>query len=173
MTSKALGAAAASSGSVAMFHAVGITPEAADLSAAVGSRRDPTRVRVDAAMLREALVGLATAPDGPIDAVSLGTPHFSVREFELLRTALRESPGALRVEFVVSTSRAVLDEITHLGWLDDLSGAGVTVVTDTCTYVRASWPMPTAMSSVSSGTVAMATIAVAARASTRPQYSAA
>jgi len=35
---KALGAAAASSGSVAMFHAVGITPEAPTLEAAVGSR---------------------------------------------------------------------------------------------------------------------------------------
>lgn len=132
---KALGAAAASSGSVAMFHAVGITPEAPDLATAVGDGREPERIRVDAAMLRLALAGLATAPDGPIDAVCLGTPHFSVGEFGRLRDALARTPGALRVELLVSTSRAVLEEITSLGWLDDLSAAGVTVVTDTCTYV--------------------------------------
>lgn len=132
---KALGAAAASSGSVAMFHAVGITPEAPDLDAAVVHDREPARVHVDAAILRQALASLATAPDGPIDAVSLGTPHFSVREFEGLRVALGETPGAVRVEFSVSTSRAILGEITSLGWLDGLVAAGVTVVTDTCTYV--------------------------------------
>ncbi len=132
---KALGAAAASSGSVAMFHAVGITPEAPNLAAAVVRGRAPACVRVDAAMLRRALTSLATAPDGPIDAVSLGTPHFSVREFERLRAVLAGTPGSIRVEFCVSTSRAVLAEITGLGWLDDLAGAGVTVVTDTCTYV--------------------------------------
>ena len=39
------------------------------------------------------------------------------------------------MEFTVSTSRGVLAEITERGWLDDLEAAGVTVVTDTCTYV--------------------------------------
>jgi predicted aconitase len=132
---KALGAAAASSGSVAMFHAVGITPEAPDLAAALGPGGDPVRVRVDAATLGRALARLGTAPDGPIDAVALGTPHFSVREFGQLRAALGETPGIVRVEFSVSTSRAVLADITGRGWLDDLAAAGVTVVTDTCTYV--------------------------------------
>jgi predicted aconitase len=123
---KALGAGAASSGSVAMFHAVGITPEAPDLAAAVAGDREPVRIHVDAAMLRRALLGLATAPDGPIDAVSLGTPHYSVREFGRLRAVLGETPGSVRVEFWVSTSR---------GWLEDIAAAGVTVLTDTCTYV--------------------------------------
>ena len=140
---KALGAGAASSGSVAMFHAVGITPEAPDLAAAIGagpgggSARGlkPERVVVDAGDIRAALASLATAPDGPIDAVSLGTPHFSVREFERLRAALADTPGPVRVEFAVSTSRGVLGEITERGWHDDLAAAGVTVVTDTCTYV--------------------------------------
>ncbi|MBA3234918.1 MAG: DUF521 domain-containing protein [Chloroflexi bacterium] len=134
---KALGAAAASSGSLAMFHAVGITPEAPDLATAVGPVKDggPGHVMIDAADLRAALASLATAPDGPIDAVSLGTPHFSVREFERLRAALAETPGTVRAEFAVSTSRGVLGEITERGWHDDLAAAGVTVVTDTCTYV--------------------------------------
>ncbi len=134
---KALGAGAASSGSVAMFHAVGVTPEAPDLATAVGpiAGEEPASVTISAAELRVALASLATAPDGPIDAVSLGTPHFSVREFERLRAALAETPGTVRVEFAVSTSRGVLAEITERGWHDDLAASGVTVVTDTCTYV--------------------------------------
>lgn len=132
---KALGAAAASSGSVAMFHAVGVTPEAPVLEAAVAHDRAPAQIRVDAAMLQRAVGSLATAPDGPIDAVSLGTPHFSVREFGRLRAALDETAGPVKVEFSVSTSRSVLAEITARGWLDDLTSAGLTIVTDTCTYV--------------------------------------
>ena len=132
---KALGAGAASSGSVAMFHAVGLTPEAATLDAAVGQGGDPDRVRVDVAAIRAALASLATVPDGPIDAVALGTPHFSVAEFGRLRGFLAESADPLRVELTVNTSRAVLSEITERGWLEALSSAGVIVVTDTCTYL--------------------------------------
>ncbi|MEX1171297.1 MAG: aconitase X, partial [Chloroflexota bacterium] len=102
----------------------------------MGARdREPDVVRVDAAMLRRATARLATAPDGLIDAVSLGTPHFSVREFGRLRAAIGETPGKITVECLVSTSRGVIAEVTALGWLDELTGAGVTVVTDTCTYV--------------------------------------
>jgi len=132
---KALGAAAASSGSVAMFHAVGVTPEAPDLATALVRDREPDRVRVDAGMIRRAVASLGTVPDGPIDAVALGTPHFSVGEFGRLRTYLAETPGNVRVECSVSTSRGVLAEITTLGWLDELTTAGITIVTDTCTYV--------------------------------------
>jgi predicted aconitase len=132
---KALGAGAASSGSVAMFHAVGLTPEAATLEAAIAPDRKPDRVRVDVATVRAALASLATVPDGPIDAVALGTPHFSVGEFGRLRAFLADGPGRLQVELTVNTSRGVLAEITERGWLDELAAVGVIVVTDTCTYL--------------------------------------
>ena len=132
---KALGAGAASSGSVAMFHAVGLTPEAPTLEAAVASDREPDRVRVDVATIRSALASLATVPDGPIDAVALGTPHFSVGEFGRLRDLLAEGSAPLRVELTVNTSRGVVAEITALGWLDAFAAAGVVVVNDTCTYL--------------------------------------
>ncbi len=147
---KALGAGAASSGSVAMFHAVGLTPEAPTLDAAVAPDRDPDRVRVDVAAIRRALASLATAPDGPIDAVALGTPHFSVGEFERLRRAMAETPGPLRVELTVNTSRGVLAEITERGWLDDLAAAGAIVVTDTCTYLSPILKNPTGITMTNS-----------------------
>ncbi len=132
---KALGAAAASSGSVAMFHAVGLTPEAPTLEAALHGQRPDRVIEVTPAMLAGARDSLTTAADGPLSAVSVGTPHFSIHEFAALVPLLegvRLHPG---VDFYVNTSRHVLAEVERRGWLPVLEAAGVTIVTDTCTYV--------------------------------------
>jgi predicted aconitase len=131
---KALGAAAASSGSVAMFHAVGTTPEAPTLEAATGGGPVETIV-VDREDLTRARDSLTTAPGDLISAVSLGTPHFSVAEFEQLIEVLVRAGGRSKVEFYVSTGRAVLGEVERRGWLPVLETAGARVVVDTCTYV--------------------------------------
>jgi predicted aconitase len=132
---KALGAAAASSGSVALVHVVGVTPEAPTLEAALGGG-DPARVlAVTPDRLAEARDDLTTARGrGPIDAVSVGTPHFSAREFEDL-LALIDEAGPPTVPFYANTSRNTLDELAGRGWLEQLEASSVVVVTDTCTYV--------------------------------------
>lgn len=132
---KALGAAAASSGSVAMFHAVGVTPEAPTLEAALQGR-EPDRVEEiglsDLAMARDSL---STAAGGPLVAVSVGTPHFSVAEVERLVGLLEGKRVADGIDFYVSTGRDVLTEAGRRGWAARLEDAGVRVVVDTCTYV--------------------------------------
>ncbi len=60
---KALGAAAASSGAVAMFHAVGVTPEAPTLEAALGGGGPDLELAVQAADLRAARDELGAAGD--------------------------------------------------------------------------------------------------------------
>jgi predicted aconitase len=133
---KALGAAAASSGAVAMFHLVGATPEAPTLETALGGRQ-PELVRgVSREMLRAAWQELSTAPAGvPLDAVSLGTPHFSMTEFEQLTPLLRGAEIHEGVTLYVSTGRHVLPELERRGWLDIYRRPGIQLVTDTCTYV--------------------------------------
>jgi predicted aconitase len=132
---KALGAAAASSGAVAMFHCVGLTPEAPTLSAACGGR-DPARVvDVEVAELAAAVRELTSAGDERLGAVSVGTPHFSIAEFQELRSLLEGRVVSRRIEFYVSTARHVLAEVTARGWLDELTRAGIRLVTDTCTYI--------------------------------------
>lgn len=120
---KALGAAAASSGSVALFHAVGVTPETPTLDEALTLRR----VEVTLERLRAVRDSLTTAPDGRIAAVSVGTPHFSVAEFERLAPLVTD----FAVPVYVSTGRHVLAEAERRG----LVPPGVQVVVDTCTYV--------------------------------------
>lgn len=132
---KALGAAAASSGSVALFHAVGITPEAPTLEVVLGGRRPSRHVDVTTEMLRSARDELSTTSREDLAAVSLGTPHFSLAEFEALLPLLdgvRVDPG---VDLYVSTGRDVLAEVERRGWLSVLDAAGARIVTDTCTYI--------------------------------------
>jgi predicted aconitase len=136
---KALAATAASAGGVALFHGVGITPEAPELAAVLGpglpGRAVPV-LPVTAADLRDARDRLTTATGDQLDAVSVGTPHFSVSEFAALAVLLASGvPFHPSVDVYVSTSRAVLAEAERRGYADVLRAAGGRIVTDTCTYV--------------------------------------
>src|SRR5690606_39893569 len=61
-----------------------------------------------------------------IDAVCVGTPHYSSRELERLRSLL--DGRRCRLPLYVNTSRAALDEF---GRGPDLEACGVRIVTDT------------------------------------------
>lgn len=132
---KALGAGAASSGAVALFHAVGTTPEAPDLEAALQGAPPLRVVDVTSDRLRAARDELTTDEAGPLQAVSLGTPHLSIAEFERLVPLIREGPLARGIDFYVNTARHILEDVRERGWLAVLETAGVQPVVDTCTYV--------------------------------------
>jgi len=132
---KALGAAAASAGAVAMFHMVGVTPEAPTLDAALGGRSPARAFVFGPRELAAAIAELQGARTQPLGAVSIGTPHFSFAEFERLRVRLAGRAVHERVEFYVSTGRDVLERVDALGWGAELRQLGVRIVTDTCTYL--------------------------------------
>ncbi|MCL1598988.1 MAG: aconitase X catalytic domain-containing protein, partial [Actinomycetia bacterium] len=127
---KALGAAAASSGSVALFHALGVTPEAGTLEAASGGG-DLDVIDITPSDLIAARDQLTTRTDLPLRAVALGTPHLSVEGFKQLIALLDGVVVDTSIEFYVSTGRETLAEVERLGWLVELGRAGVTIVTDT------------------------------------------
>ena len=129
---KALGAAAASSGAVAMFHAVGVTPEAATLSQALGDAPPQHVVNVSLDTLSDARRELTTAT-GKLGAVSVGTPHMSLDE--LISLAGLVDGRTTSVPFYVNTSRNVLSEAETAGVMTPIEAFGVIVVTDTCTYI--------------------------------------
>jgi predicted aconitase len=129
---KALGAAAASSGSVAMFHAVGLSPEAPTLEAATGGEPVPEIV-LTTERLRAARDELRTAEGDRLGAVSVGTPHASLAELERLAGLLGADRPA--VPLYVNVGRDVLAEAKERGLAASLGSAGVRIVTDTCTYL--------------------------------------
>jgi predicted aconitase len=132
---KALGAAAASSGGVALFHAVGVTPEAPTLEAAFQGRLPEAVIDVTLDDLRGELGVLSTVPDGPINVVALGSPHFSLDEFARLLPLVEQFPPRPDVEFIVCTHRLALVALQQRGWLERLRAAGVQVIVDTCVVV--------------------------------------
>jgi predicted aconitase len=133
---KALSAAAASSGAVAMFHAVGVTPEAPDLDAALGGSRPDGELQISAQDLRDAWADLNTAPAAKrVQAVSVGTPHYSLEQLTELDRVFGGRTVDSGLSMYVSTGRDTLAKADELGIGERLAGAGVQVVTDTCTYV--------------------------------------
>jgi predicted aconitase len=135
---KALGAAAASSGAVGLFHAVGITPEAPTLQDAFAGSAPEQTIDVTPADAADALRRLSTVPDGsPISAVCLGTPHFSREEWLRLLALMREIVPGKGVPIYVNTGRATLRAIEAEGLLRGMDAHGLIPVADTCTYITA------------------------------------
>ena len=133
---KALGAAAASSGAVALFHAVGVTPEAPTLDAALHGRAAQRTVDVAMADLDEIRRTLNHGAAGDaLVAVALGTPHFSLAEFRTLDALLDQFDGKPKCDFYVNTSRFILWELGELGLAGKFDARGVQIVVDTCTYI--------------------------------------
>jgi predicted aconitase len=119
---------------VALFHVVGVTPEAPDLETACGGVAPELRLRLTADDLRQAARSLSTVADGaPLGAVSLGTPHFSLAEFARLMPLI-DGPAPL-AEIWINCSRATLGQIRERGWEERLRAARVTLVVDTCIYI--------------------------------------
>jgi hypothetical protein len=132
---KALGAAAASSGSVALVHVIGSTPEAPTLEDALAGAEPEAEVVIHLADLRAARDELGGAADGPIAAVSLGTPHASAAELRAIADLLDGRRVAETVELVVATGRDVLDDAEAGGAAGRLRDAGAEILVDTCTYI--------------------------------------
>jgi predicted aconitase len=119
-----------------MFHAVGVTPEAPTLAAALGGRSPLQHVYITLADLKDARHRLNQACAGDrIAAVSVGTPHFSLTEFDRLDALLTLHAEALRSPFYVNTNRFVLWQLEQNGRLQRLQSRGIRIVTDTCTYI--------------------------------------
>jgi predicted aconitase len=137
---KAICAAAASSGAVAMLHVVGSTPEAPNLEAALQGGAPDEESEVGLAELRAARDELTTArgaPRAPIGAVSLGTPHASLAELRAIADELDGHGDRLAsgVELLISTGRDVLGAAEDAGIAERLRDAGAELLVDTCSYL--------------------------------------
>jgi len=129
---KALGAASASSGGVALFHVVGVTPEAPTLEAAFQNKSPREVVDVTMDLLRDARAELTHTDSDELDMVVLGSPHFSLAEFKRLAPLVAGKQKHPRVKFLVTSSRAMTQLAKQAGYLDSLQAFGAQLTVDTC-----------------------------------------
>jgi predicted aconitase len=132
---------------VALFHAVGVTPEAPTAEAAFQNRPPERTIDLRPANWQQALADLSSAGEGePLDLVVLGCPHFSYAEFARLVECIRAERGSAagpagsgarvhpNVEFVVVTCQQSHALLQRAGWMDELAAFGVRITLDTCVF---------------------------------------
>jgi predicted aconitase len=136
---KALSAALASSGSVSMFHAVGVTPEAPTQEAAFGGR-EPSKVLVfDQAAKEQAEAALNKEPSDHVDWILVGCPNATVQEIREVAEALE---GGKKVHdgvaLWVTTAGAMHAMAERMGYIKTIEDAGGVVVRETCPFLARS-----------------------------------
>ena len=129
---KAFGAAAAASGSVALYHMVGITPEARTLEAALGGKRPFKRIPVGKREIANVVAQMSTGQGGPVDVVGLGCPHASIdqmRRYANLVGGRRVHSG---VQLWICTNTVVEEMARRMGYVETIEQAGAKLMVGTC-----------------------------------------
>jgi predicted aconitase len=129
---KSLGAALASSGSIAMFHAVGLTPEAPTLEIATGNKKLET-VRIGKKELEETRQFLnRTNNSSDVDCVFLGCPHLDFEELLLLTKLLSGRKVHPGVSLWLYAANSFWSSCERSGLTRVLKDSGALLVSDTC-----------------------------------------
>jgi len=131
---KHLGAALASYGSMAMFHFVGVTPEAPSVEAALGGRTPTDAMTIGATDLERLYAGYALA-DGDARLVVFSGPQQSLLEMRRLAELFDGRSIKEGSSCFVTTNSAVLAQARKLGYADALERAGVTLLEGVCFYI--------------------------------------
>jgi len=131
---KQLGCALASYGSMAMFHMVGVTPEAPSLEAALGGNAPTARMRITDADIADTYAGYALG-DGDASLVVFSGPQLSLLEMKRLAALFAGRQVHRGGQVFVTTSNGVRSAAERLGYLATLEKAGVAVLEGVCFYI--------------------------------------
>ena len=129
---KALGAALASSGAVALFHVVGITPEAPTCEAAFGGRKPEQVLEFSGEQLTEAKRTLNKHQGQEVSIVCIGCPHTSIAEIEAIARSLEGKRLHSGVELWILTALPMRALAERCGYTRTIEAAGGRFVIDTC-----------------------------------------
>lgn len=131
---KHLGASLASYGSMAMFHMVGVTPEAPTLEAALAGNAPREIVRVTSADIERVFGGFANV-DGSCNFVVFSGPQLSLLELKTLAGLFEGRKVHPGTTVFATSSNGVLSAARALGYAQQLEAAGVTLLEGVCVYI--------------------------------------
>jgi predicted aconitase len=129
---KHFGAALASYGSVALFHMVGITPEAPDLAACFDAP-PPAATVIDAGTIEAFYAGFGRHPD-KVDVVVFAAPQLSIIELQTLAELLRGRRVSEGTALLVATSPENKSAADRMGLTAGIEAAGGVVMKGVCFY---------------------------------------
>jgi hypothetical protein len=119
------------SGGVCLCHAVGVTPEAPTLQAAIGRRRPSIETKISSKNIEVAYEQLTTSVGSDVDLVALGCPHCSIQEVKKIAELLAGKKVSSNVRLLIAAYRGVWELAKVMGYTDIIKKAGG-VLTDTC-----------------------------------------
>lgn len=131
---KHFGASLASFGSMAMYHIVGVTPEAPTVEAATGGRELVDDFEVPDEHIEEVFARDLPA-GGDIDLVVFTAPQLSFFEMARIAAALEGRTVADRVRLIITTNSMHYRALEEQGHLATIQEAGGLVLRGTCWYV--------------------------------------
>ena len=127
-----LGSALATSGTVAMYHITGVTPEAPSTEAAFDGAVPSEKIRVTAKEIREVYEKLRTAKDSAVDFVYLGCPQYTVDQIRTAAEMLEGRKVHVNTTLWIGTNRMAFAMAERMGYHDTIKRAGGVLVCDTC-----------------------------------------
>ncbi|MBK8322071.1 MAG: DUF521 domain-containing protein [Betaproteobacteria bacterium] len=131
---KHLGASLASYGSMAMYHLVGVTPEAPTAAEAFGGRAPVSRMTITDADIENVYRSYRYA-EGAKNVVVFSGPQLSIFEMQELAGRFAGRKVAPGMHVFVTTNHAIHSDASRLGYLRTLEEAGVTVLQGVCFYI--------------------------------------
>jgi len=126
-----LGAEMATSGSVGMYHVVGVTPEAPTTEAAFQGKKAEFTLPVSQKDLKEQEEEISEK-GGKINLVMLGCPHYTYDQLRELASLLENRRVHDDVAFWVLTSFDAIELARRSGELEVIEKSGARLVPDTC-----------------------------------------
>ncbi|MBY0576806.1 MAG: aconitase X catalytic domain-containing protein, partial [Gallionellaceae bacterium] len=131
---KHLGASLASYGSMAMFHMVGVTPEAPTVEAALGGNQPKSIMKIGDADIAAVFAGYKNQ-DGNCNFVVFSGPQLSLFELKYLSELFRGRKVKEGTTVLVTTNSGILSEARKLSYAKILEDAGVTLLEGVCVYI--------------------------------------
>ena len=131
---KHLGASLASYGSMAMFHMVGVTPEAPTRETAFGTNQSTHTITVTDADI-QAVYDAYRYLEGGSNIVVFSGPQLSLFEMQDMATRFEGRKVASGMTAVITTNHMIYSDAKRLGYVAVLEDAGVILLQGVCFYI--------------------------------------
>ena len=131
------------SAGIAMFHAVGITPEAPTTEVALGGKKPQIVVEVGRQELDATYADLCSATSDRVDYVLLGCPHVTIPEMQEIASLLDGRPISPGLLFIVGIAEPLRVLAAEMGLTRVIEEAGGIVMPGMCaagTFLRRNVP---------------------------------
>jgi predicted aconitase len=129
----------------AMFHIVGVTPEAPTTEAAFGDRKPEEKFTFGNRERKQAYEELCSATETRIDMVCIGCPDCTLQELAEIARLLNGRRISKHVRLWIGTSEFFRVLAKQMGLIDIIEGAGGLVISDMCVRFGAIPPLSDAL----------------------------